>query len=188
MLLEDQRIGEAAWIPSTGHIGVRSFVTRQGWAVLDIDPETGEGTPIPGIDPRAALQSPAWSRDGSTMLAVRRTEARPDGSYGYDLLVGPATDFAQARVILSGDDAPRDPVFIQDGSAILFGLAGVGNRVSTWALPADGSRDPMLVDNDGGPYGTPSLSPDGRHMVQMSASNSMMRRLTLAGLRAAPTN
>lgn len=186
LLLEDQRIGEAAWIPSTGHIGVRTFVTRQGWAVLDLDPETGEGTPIPGIDPRAALQSPAWSRDGTMMLMVRRTEARPDGSYGYELLVGPTTDFSQARVVFFADDAPRDPVFVQDGSVILFGLAGAGNRVSTWALPSDGSRDPVLVDNDGGPYGTPSLSPDGRYMVQMSASNSMMRRLTLAGLRDAP--
>lgn len=186
VLLEDQRIGEAAWIPSTGHVGVRTFVTRKGWAVLDVDPETGEGTPIPGIDPRAALQSPAWSRDGSKMLMLRRTKARPDGSYGYELLVGPATDFGQARAIFTGDELPRDPVFIQDGSVVLFGLAGVGNRVSTWALPADGSRDPVLVDNDGGPYGTPSLSPDGRYMIQMAASNSMMRRLTLAGLRAAP--
>lgn len=188
VLLDDQRIGEAAWIPSTGHVGVRTFVTRKGWAVLDVAPETGASTPIPGIDPRGALQSPAWSRDGATMLMVRRTEARPDGSYGYELLVGPTADFSRARVLLAADEAPRDPVFIQDGSVILCGLTAAGNRVSTWALPTDGSRDPVLVDNDGGPYGTPSLSPDGRFMVQMAASNSMMRRLRLAGLRTSPAN
>lgn len=181
-LLEDQYLGEAAWIPGSEHIGMRSYVQRQGWSIVDFDPATGATVPITGTDPRLLYLSPAWSADGTRMLAVRRSEERPDGTFGYDLLAGPADDFASARVLYTTEEQLRGPTFTPDGSVVLFALpAAVAGRSSVWALPADGSRDPVLVDHLAGPNVTPSFSPDGRFML--SARGTMLVRLTLGGVR-----
>ena len=180
-LLEDQYLGEAAWMPS-GHIGMRSYVQRQGWAIVDFDPATGATTPITGANPRLLHLSPAWSADGTRMLAVRRSEERPDGTFAFDLLAGPADDFASACILHSGEDQPRGPTFTPDGSVVVFSLPGTEpGRFSAWASPADGSRDPVLVDHLVGQTVAPRLSPDGRFML--SARGTMLVRLTLDGVR-----
>ncbi len=181
-LLEDQYLGEATWIPTTGHIGMRSYVPRQGWSIVDLDPATGNATPVTAADARMVLLSPAWSADGTRMLAVRRSEERPDGTFGYDLLAGPADDFASARVLCTTDEQPRGPTFTPDGSVVIFSLPGSEpRRFSAWAAPADGSHDPVLVDHLVGQTVAPSLSPDGRFML--SARGTMLVRLTLDGVR-----
>lgn len=184
MLLEDRYLGEIAWNPANGRIGVRSYVRRRGYTIVQVDPATGESEEIRGMAGRMVQYSPAWSRDGSQLLVIQRSDARPDGTFSYDLMVGPADDFSAAQAIFTSDDLPRGPIFTPDGSAILFALPGpVERRLNIWAIPPDGSRDPVLVDHLAGTYGTPSISPDGRYML--TTRDTMLARATLAGLRQA---
>lgn len=178
---DDRTLGELAWNPATGRLGVRGQVARRGHAILEIDPETGATEPVPGTVGRELHVAPAWSRDGSLLFLARRGSELADGSFVYQLLVGPANDFSQAQVLSQASDLPRGPAFTLDGSAVLFALPGaVANRLSIWALPVDGSREPVLVDHRAGQTVLPSLSPDGRFML--TSRETMLARATLGGL------
>jgi len=186
MLLEDRYMGEIAWNPATGRIGVRTVVRtqrrRQAYTIVQIDPETGESEELEGLKPGTIYFSPAWSPDGATMVVAVRGAQRPDGSYAFELIVGPTDDFGNATVVHQCYDQPKGLVFTPDGAAILFALSGpVDGRLNIWAMPADGSRDPVLIDHMAGSYGTPSFTRDGRHML--TTRSTMLARATLAGLR-----
>ncbi|MGI5818176.1 MAG: tetratricopeptide repeat protein [Armatimonadota bacterium] len=182
LVLEENTLGEIAWNPASGNLGARMSVRRQGQTLVEIDPATGESRAIEGLAPRTPHYAPAWSPDGSLMLTARRSEQLPDGSFAYDLLVGPGGDFGSARIIHRCDQLPRGTVFTPDASAIIFARLDPESRlVSTWALPTDGSRDPVLIDQGAGPQTTPSLSDDGRYLL--TARETMLVRATLAGLR-----
>jgi tetratricopeptide (TPR) repeat protein len=181
-IMENRWAGEAAWIPGSNHIGVRSFVERQGWAVLDIDPETGDSKQLPGLGARALYYSLAWSPDGSKWAAVRRSDVHPDGSYSYQLVVAPAADLGNARVILETPEYIRAPTFSTDGSVILLPIpAGdAATRYQLWGMPSDGSREPCLIYH-GATYGSaPSLSPDGKYLLSYQDQGAV--RLTLDGV------
>jgi len=181
LVLEDRNLGEVGWNPGTGRIGARSYARRQGYSIVEIDPQTGESTPVAGLSGPSLDLTPTWSRDGSMLLTARRTGPLPDETFAYDLMVGPANDFGSAKAIYRAASQPRGPVFSPDGSVILLGLAGTGSaRLNIWAIPADGSRDPVLVDHRGGSYVTPSLSPDGRFLL--TSRETMLYRATLSGL------
>ncbi len=181
-LLEDRYLGEVAWIPTNGHVAGRSHVRQRGWVLLDIDPETGKCSHIPGVDRSQLYYHPVWTRDGSMMAACRRTEALPDGSYAHELLVGPGDDLGAAQVVFESADLPGSPVFTPDGGAIVFTLpGGVSGRLTIWAVPPDGSCDPVPIDHGGGSYTEPSFSPDGRFLL--SSRDQVLARLTLAGLK-----
>ena len=180
MLLEARNMGEIAWNPADGRLGVRTHVPRQGHVILQIDPATGESERVEGLARGAIHLAPAWSPDGSTLLLARRGAQLPDGSFAHELMIGPADDFSSARVIHALDEVPRGPTFTPDGSAILFTRAAAPAGVSTWAIPIDGSRDPVLVDHLVGRLGAPSLSPCGRFML--TTRETTLVRATLAGL------
>ena len=180
-LLDERQLGEVAWNPVNGRIGVRHHQAGEGWRIIEVDPESAEFTPIPVADRRSPHYSPQWSADGSKLLAVRRSPRLPDGTFAYDLLVGPADDFANATAIFRSGDLPSAPIFTPDGSAIIFALPGpVDQRLNFWAVPSDGSREPVLVDHMVGPQGSASLSPDGRYLLTMRGLTLV--RATLAGL------
>lgn len=180
-LFEDRQLGEFAWHPLSGRLGVRHHQRGEGWRILKLDRETGEQAAITVSDRRRAHHHPSWSRDGSKLLAFRRGEQLPDGSLDYELVIGPADDFANAAVIFVTDQLPRGVTFSADGSVIVFALLDlVDQRINIWALPADGSRDPILVDHRAGPQGSLSLSPDGRYLL--TTHGTMLVRATLAGL------
>jgi len=181
LVTEDRYLGDIAWDPSNGRIAVRSYVRRRGYAIVEIDPETGASEPVPGLTGRKLYLAPAWSRDGSMLFVARRGDALPDGSFPYDLMVGPADDFAGAQVLYTAPELPRGPVFTPDGSAVLFALPGADrSHYSIWALPLDGSREPVLVDHRASSYVMPSFSKDGHFML--TARATMLNRATLVGL------
>lgn len=181
MVLEDRYLGEIAWNPATGRIGVRNYVRRQGWSILEIDPESGESERVEGTDGGDVYYAPTWSRDGAMMLAARRSDRLPDGSFQYDLVVGPSDDFGSGHVIHRCESLPRGMTFTPDGAVILYDLPGaVSGRYNTWAVPSDGSREPVLIDHLAGSYVNPSLTPDGAYLLTCRAT--MLVRVTLAGL------
>ncbi|MGD9495608.1 MAG: tetratricopeptide repeat protein [Armatimonadota bacterium] len=184
-IMQDAQLGEAGWIPGSGHIGAPGHVRGVGWAILDIDPATGSSTRVPGVDPQFIHQFPAWSADGSLLLAVRRTQGAADGGVLYELLVGPAADFRSARVVFVCDTLPQQSTFARDGAVVVFALpTGQPQAFCVWALPTDGSRDPVPVDPRAGPLGAISFSPDGGFML--SSRGTRLVRLTLDGLGAEP--
>jgi Tol biopolymer transport system component len=153
--------------------------------VLDIDPETGDSKQLPGLGARALYYSLAWSPDGSKWAAVRRSDVHPDGSYSYQLVVAPAADLGNARVILETPEYIRAPTFSTDGSVILLPIpAGdAATRYQLWGMPSDGSREPCLVYH-GATYGSaPSLSPDGKYLLSYQDQGAV--RLTLDGVSQA---
>lgn len=181
VVMQSQYLGEIAWNPATGRIGARHYERRQGWMLVEIDPESGavEETELP--DKRLPYYAPWWSDDGSKLLVARRGSQLPDGSFTYDLLVGPATDLTSAQVVYSSSQLPRRPVFSRYGSIVLFATPGpVSGRISIWAMPSDGSREPVLVDRNAGSYASPSLTPDGRFML--TTREQMLSRAHLTGL------
>jgi len=180
LLADDRYLGEIAWNPANGHIGARSYIRRQGHTIVEIDPETGESEQVKGMQRGTIYYAPAWSPDGSTLLAVRRGDQRPDGTFSYDLMVGAAEDFSDARIIYTSDELPRGPTFTPDGSAILYVLTSADEGSSIWALPVDGSRDPVLVDPMAGRIAAPDISPDGRFLL--TTRETMLVRATLAGI------
>ncbi len=182
-LIENRWLGEPAWIPGSNHIGVRSYVPKQGYVMLDIDPATGDSQPLAGLEAKVPYYSPCWSRDGSRWLAVRRSAMHPDGSYTYELLAGPADSLDKISVIFETPDYLRNPVFSPDGSLVLFTVArGQGSsRYPVWAMPADGSREPCLLYHEASSYTPPSLSPDSKYML--SSREQTLVRLTLDGVR-----
>ncbi len=180
VLLETGNMGEIAWNPANGRIGVRTHVPRQGHTILQIDPESGDSEEVSGLEKGAIHYAPAWSPDGATMMAARRGTRRPDGSFAFDLLVGPADDFANAQVIHRVDELPRNPTFTPDGSAIIYALPSGDTAFRIWAMPTDGSRDPVLVDRNTGRLATPDISPDGRFLL--TTRETMLVRATLAGI------
>ncbi|MFW5867597.1 MAG: tetratricopeptide repeat protein, partial [Armatimonadota bacterium] len=133
MLLEDRQLGEIAWNPANGRIGARSHIPRQGHTIIQIDPETGAREQVEGMMRRTVYYSHAWSPDGAKLLVVRRGDQRPDGSFGYDLMIGAAGDFSNARVIHTGAELPRGLTFTPDGSAVLYVLAGDAGGSTIWA-------------------------------------------------------
>ena len=181
-IMEGRWLGEPAWIPANGHIGVRSYVPKQGYVILDIDPETGDSHTLTSTDTGTVYYTPRWSPDGSNWFATQRSAQHPDGSYSYRLMVAPADDLAKAQVIFETPDYVRTPCFSQDGAYILFTIAASPGtaRYPIWAMPTDGSREPCLVYHAGSSYTAPSLSPDSRYML--SSNGQMLVRLTLDGL------
>lgn len=182
-VFEDRWLGEPAWIPGSGQIGVRSYVPREGYVLLSIDPATGKQTALPGTDNKVAYYTPRWSADGRSMLVVRRSDMRPDGSYSYELLAGPGDDLSRLQVIFGTEEYIRSPRFSPDGEVILFSLAlgSSSQRYPTWAMPADGSREPCLVDYAAGSSNSPEVSPDGRYLLAAREYGLYLLRLT--GLR-----
>lgn len=179
VLLEERNMGEIAWNRGNGRIGVRAHIPRQGHTILQVDPESGESEQVEGLEKGAIHYAPAWSPDGTTMMAARRSMRRPDGSFAYDLVVGPADDFASARVIHRVDGLPRNPTFTPDGSAIVYALPSGDATFRIWAIPTDGSRDPVLVDRNTGRLATPDISPDGRFLL--TTRDTTLVRAALAG-------
>ncbi len=175
-------LGEPTWIPATGHIAVRSYIPKHGYAILDIDPDTGDSKQLPGVDARLPYYTPRWSPDGSKWFATRRSAQHPDGSYSYQLLVAPAANLAKAQVIFETPDSVRTPSLSQNGAFVLFTITGGqgSGHYPIWAMPADGSREPCPVYHAAGSYTAPSLSPDGKYML--SSNGQMLVRLTLEGL------
>ena len=178
---ENRWLGDPSWISSTGQVGVRGYARQQGYVLLSIDPATGKETTLAGTDPRTPYDSPRWSLDGKSMLVIRRSDMRPDGSYTYDLLVGPSNDLSQLKAIFSTQEYIRTPRFSPDGRVILFNLPLRENsqRCPTWAIPADGSREPCLVDHRADSTNSPELSPDGQYLL--AARDYGLHRLKLGG-------
>ena len=176
-------LGEPSWIPATGMIGAREYVRQKGYVLVSINPQTGESTEIPGTDASLPSYTPRWSADGKRVLLVRRGELLPDGTYSYQLLSGPADDLSKAQVIYENLEWIRTPRFSPDGSVILFNLAisASTTRFPTWAMPADGSREPCLMDWRAGAYTAPEMSPDGGRML--AGRDYTLVKLTLTGLR-----
>lgn len=165
-ITSDRQLGEVTWNPGSGRLGMRHHQRGEGWRIIEVDVATGERTAIPVSDRRLPHFSPTWSSDGSMLAALRRSGALADGSFTFDLVIGPADDFASASVIYSTQEQPRRLAFSADDAAILLVLPSeVDERLSIRALPVDGSREPVLVDHMAGRNPVLSISPDGRYLL-----------------------
>lgn len=119
------------WSPDGSHIAYVTWGERAGGAVWSIVAD-GSGAPVRVSDVAAFYTHPAYTPDGTTILAVRSpAAARQQTSFEFgtmrpaDLVALPATG-GPARVVTSGVLGQR-PHFVRDepGTAYLLGREGL---------------------------------------------------------------
>jgi tetratricopeptide (TPR) repeat protein len=184
LVMQDRWMGDPCWNPLTGKIVARMYIRKVGYVLQSIDPATGAAKEIAGVDKTQPKYTPRWCTDGTQAAFVSRTVMQPDGTYSYRIFSGPGNDLSKAAVIYETTDMPRAVRFTPDGSVVLFSkpqTAGQTTRYPIWAVPADGSREPCLVDALAGSNIAPEVSPDGRYML--SGRGYGLWRLDLTGLR-----
>ncbi len=185
IVIQDRWLGDPCWNPLNGNIVARMYVRKVGYVMKSIDPITGTTEEIPGVDRTQPKYTPQWSRDGSHAAYASRSVMQPDGAYSHRILSGPGDDLAKATAIYETIALPRTIRFTPDGSVLLFSqplVTGQTRRYPVWAMPADGSREPCVIDDLAGSTTAPEISPDGLYIL--SGRGYGLWRLPLTGLRA----
>jgi dipeptidyl aminopeptidase/acylaminoacyl peptidase len=97
----------------------------------------------------------------------------------------------QLRPIVAGPETDRDPQWSRDGTRIVFGRGGLGERFQLFTVRPDGSEltaitpDPIFVSSGDGP--SYAFSPDGRLVLFLSGSSIMIAQSDGSGFKEVET-
>jgi Tol biopolymer transport system component len=134
-------------------------VTRAGEAGVSLSPIE---TPI-ASDDRATYGSPRWSPDGSQLAVERRRLAGPSEVVVFDLVNGHEQVAAS-----SASSRNMQPVWMPDGSAVLFASDRFDQSFQVFAAPTSGTGLRRVTAVWGGAV-DPEVSPDGRSLIYVGS-------------------
>ncbi len=151
-----------AWRPDGKRL-VAAITTPSGaGALVDIDPESGEASPMPaaGVDPAA----PSLSRDGKLLTYA----ARPTAAAEFAIWLASASG-EDARIIAPSPERSFWPRFSPDGGSITFfsrrDSAGEEDDVYSYDI-ASGALA-RLTQRRGHDF-TPAPAPDGKYLAYVT--------------------
>ncbi len=115
------------------------------------------------FDPASDI-APVWSPDGTRIAfsSMRRTGA------SYDLYVKDATGAGSVEEVLSGDKQLIAADWSRDGKYLAYSSFDPESRWDVWAMPMDGSGEPVPVVATEFAESRPTFSPDGAWIAYQS--------------------
>lgn len=137
------------------------FPSRHGTSNIEVWRLGSDGLPVPGSE-RTVF---------STAKSIANMTPSPDGRWlvfsagdpWEDLYVA-AADGSRVRRITQDVFKDREPSWFPDSERIVF-FSDRSGRYETWAIRRDGSGLEKLSETTGDSYYTPTVSPDGRHIL-----------------------
>jgi tRNA A-37 threonylcarbamoyl transferase component Bud32/dipeptidyl aminopeptidase/acylaminoacyl peptidase len=151
------------WLsPDGGRVVVTSGDSDGEEDIWIHDLERGVGSRFT-FDPASDI-APVWSPDGERIAfsSTRRT-----GS-SYDLYVQDATGSGSAVELLTGDQQLIAGDWSRDGKYLICAVYDVGTSWDIWAVPMEGSGEPITVVATEFRESRPSFSPDGSWIAYQS--------------------
>ena len=166
-------MGGIRWMPDGKAVAVPGSEPGKGESLFRIDVQTGQTTalmPLPALGGWPRFQ---FSRDGNTVFYIRPSVS-PANEKGqrfvaHDLRSGQETTLAERRGLYSG-------AMSLDGQRLLLGVGDDKSQV-VLVMPATGGEARELVrvdyENEVPFWGSPSWTPDGRHVVYLKRAKEV---------------
>ncbi|HEY3381374.1 MAG TPA: BamA/TamA family outer membrane protein [Vicinamibacterales bacterium] len=112
----------------------------------------------------ANFGSPRWSPDGEWIAAERRVDGGPS-----EIVVIRPDDGAMAVLASTRSGRSMTPTWLPDGQAVLFAADDIDRAFQIFAVATAGHPSVRQVTSVPGGATYPDVSPDGRHLVFVSA-------------------